>query len=86
VKVRLPSPLHSYSEGQVEVEGSGSTLAQVLNSLEQQFPGIRFRMVDETGCLRRHMRIFVDEVCTEDLATKVAATTLIHIVAALSGG
>ncbi|MDF1839179.1 MAG: MoaD/ThiS family protein [Planctomycetota bacterium] len=86
MRVYLPSPLQSYSGGQVEVEGSGDTLAQVLDSLETQFPGIRFRMIDEVGRLRRHMRIFVDEVCTEDLDTKVAATTLIHIVAALSGG
>ena len=86
MRVLLPSPLHSYSNGQVEVEGTGDTLAQVLDSLEKQFPGIRFRMIDEMGQLRRHMRIFVDEVCTEDLDTKVAATTLIHIVAALSGG
>ncbi len=86
MRVYLPSPLHSYSDGQSEVEGTGATLAQVLDSLEQQFPGIRFRMIDEMGKLRRHMRIFVDEVCTEDLGTKVAATTSIHIVAALSGG
>ena len=86
MRVLVPSPLHSYTNGQSEVEGAGHTLAQVMDSLERQFPGIRFRMVDETGNLRRHMRIYVNEVCTEDLTTKVTATTLIHIVAALSGG
>ena len=86
MRVLVPSPLHSYTKGQSEVEGAGRTLEQVLESLEKQFPGIRFRMVDEAGSLRRHMRIYVNEVCTEDLGTKVTATTLIHIVAALSGG
>ncbi len=86
MRVLLPSPLHSYSGGQAEVEASGKTVAQVMGSLEQQFPGIRFRMVDEVGRLRPHMRIFVNEVCTQDLTMKVTATTSIHIVAALSGG
>ncbi|MCP5023265.1 MAG: MoaD/ThiS family protein [bacterium] len=86
MRVLLPSPLHSYSGGQAEVEADGKTVAQVLASLERQFPGIHFRMVDEVGRLRPHMRIFVNEVCTQDLTTKVTATTSIHIVAALSGG
>lgn len=86
MKVLLPSPLFSYSGGQSEVEADGETVAQVLGSLEEQFPGIRFRMVDEVGNLRPHMRIFVDGVCTQDLTTKVTATTSVHIVAALSGG
>ncbi|MCA9002370.1 MAG: MoaD/ThiS family protein [Planctomycetes bacterium] len=86
MKVAIPSPLYSYTGGRSEVEGKGRTLSAVLDSLESQFPGIRFRMIDEIGRLRPHMRIFVDEVCTQDLDTKVTATTRIHIVAALSGG
>ncbi len=86
MKVILPSPLHSYSGGRSEVEAQGESVAQVLDDLEKQFPGIRFRMVDEVGCLRPHMRIFVDEICTQDLTTKITATTSLHIVAALSGG
>ncbi len=43
-------------------------------------------MVDEVGRLRPHMRIFTDEVCTQNLTTKVTATMSTHIVAAFSGG
>ena len=86
MKVLLPSPLHSYTGGQAQVEAEGETVDSILQDLDRQFPGMRFRMVDEIGRLRPHMRIFIDEVCTQDLATKVTATTSFHIVAALSGG
>ena len=46
MKVLIPTPLHSYT-GQREVEATGSTLAAVLADLDRQYPGMRFRMLDE---------------------------------------
>ena len=46
MRVLIPSALQSYS-GQQWVEASGATLAAALDDLERQFPGIRFRMIDE---------------------------------------
>jgi len=57
-----------------------------LADLENRFPGIRFRMIDEQDRVRRHMRIFVNRVPIEDLATPVAPDDEIHIFQALSGG
>ena len=91
MKVHLPSPLHSYSGGRSEVDAEGKTLRSAIESLEQQFPGIAFRIVDEAGQLRRHIRIFVDGQALDvsagnDLDFRLKAHSEIHIVAALSGG
>jgi molybdopterin converting factor small subunit len=70
VKVRLPSPLDAYTGGLREVE----------------FPGVRFRIVDENGRVRPHINVFVNEDLVTDLGRKVAPADEVMIVAALSGG
>jgi molybdopterin converting factor small subunit len=86
MKVRVPSPLRSYTGQRHEVEAEGASLAGLLADLERQFPGIRFRMVDEQGELRPHMRIFVNRRETRALATALEGGEEIHIFQALSGG
>jgi sulfur-carrier protein len=86
VRVSIPTPLRSYTAQRGEVEASGASLAALLADLERQFPGIRFRMIDEQDRLRPHMRIFVNRVETRDLATPVASADEVHIFQALSGG
>ncbi len=49
MKVVLPSPLESYTRGRRKVQARGATLDGLLADLDRQFPGIRFRMVDEQG-------------------------------------
>lgn len=83
--VTIPSPLLSYT-GRREVSAQGATVAAVLGDLERQFPGIRFRMVDEQDRLRPHMRIFVGQDELRDLDAPLAATATLHIIQALSGG
>jgi molybdopterin converting factor small subunit len=85
VKVRIPSPLHSYTES-TEVAASGATLDEVLRDLDHQFPGLRFRVVDELDRLRPHMRLFVNQQQVRDLAHPLAPTDSVQIVQALSGG
>lgn len=85
MRVLIPSALQSYS-GQQWVEASGSTLAAVLDDLERQFPGIRFRMIDEHGRIRRHIRFFVAGKAVNDLAAPLPADSELCIVQALSGG
>jgi molybdopterin converting factor small subunit len=86
VKVRIPTPLRSYTEQQSVVEATGATLADVLAELDRQFPGIRFRMVDEHGRLRQHMRIFKNDENERDLTTAVTDGDEVTIMQALSGG
>jgi sulfur-carrier protein len=85
VKVLIPSSLRSYTE-QSEAEASGATLAHVLADLERQYPGIRFRMIDEQDQIRRHIRLFVNGDQVRELAQPLHATDELVIVQALSGG
>ena len=86
MKVTIPSPLRSYTGQRPEVEATGASVAELLADLEQQFPGIRFRMIDEQDQLRPHMRIFVNRRETRRLDTALAGGEEIHIFQALSGG
>jgi molybdopterin synthase sulfur carrier subunit len=86
VKVAIPSPLRSYTGQRQEVEAAGASLTELLADLERQFPGIRFRMIDEQDQLRPHMRIFVNRRETRRLDTTLAGGEEIHIFQALSGG
>ena len=85
MRVTIPSPLLSYT-GRREVQAEGSTLSAVLVDLDRQYPGIRFRMVDEQDRIRTHMRVFLDADELRELESPLPATATLHIVQALSGG
>jgi len=85
MNVLIPSPLRSYT-GQSWVEASGATLADVLTDLDRQYPGIRFRMINEQDQMRRHVRFFVNGTAVFDLALPLAPGDELCIVQALSGG
>ena len=86
MKVLIPSPLRSYTQGRSEVEASGATLAELLRNLDTDYPGIRFRMIDEQDQVRRHMRIFINGEPVKNLAHAIGASDEVSIVQALSGG
>lgn len=85
MKVLIPSALRSYTQ-RGEAEASGTTLAELLVDLERQYPGIRFRMIDEQDRVRRHIRIFVNGHQARDLAQPLSPSDEVIIVQALSGG
>jgi molybdopterin converting factor small subunit len=86
MKVIIPSPLLSYTHQQNEVEARGATISELLEDLNRQFPGIRFRMIDEQDAVRPHMKIFVNGEQVRGLETSLAASDEVHILQALSGG
>jgi molybdopterin converting factor small subunit len=86
VKVCIPTPLRSYTKQEKWVKGTGATVAEVLADLDTQFPGIRFRVVDEQGRLRQHMKVFVNQDLVRDLATPITEADEVTIMQALSGG
>ena len=86
VRVIVPSQLHGYTGGRAEVEAEGATLGALLWDLDRQFPGLRFRVIDEQDRLRRHMLLFLGEERQEDLATPIPAGAAVFLVGALSGG
>jgi molybdopterin converting factor small subunit len=86
MRVLLPSPLVSYTGGRREVEAQGATLAELLADLERRHPGIRFRMVDEQGAVRPHIKIFVNREQAASLSSALGPADEVLVVAALSGG
>ena len=86
MRVRIPTPLRSYTGERSAVEAEGATVAELLADLDRQFPGIRFRVVDEQDRLRPHMKVFVDQDSVRDLATPVTDAGEVTLMQALSGG
>ena len=86
LKVNLPTPLVEYTQGIRDVEAAGDTLANLLLDLDRRYPGIRFRMIDEQGQVRAHIKLFVNAELQRSLATTLQPNDDILIVAALSGG
>ncbi len=85
MRVRIPSPLHSYT-GAAIVDAEGATLDALRRDIDRRHPGLRYRMVDEQDRIRRHMRVFVNGVQVFDLEMAVRSSDEITIVQALSGG
>jgi sulfur-carrier protein len=85
MKVLIPTPLRSYTRAR-EVEATGRTMAEVLADLDRQFPGFRFRVIDEQDRVRAHMRFFVNGEQVFDLARVLRPEDDLQIVQALSGG
>src|SRR5207248_9173598 len=61
VTVRIPNPLRQVTKGNAEVSAKGATVDDLVADLERQFPGLKERLVDESGELRRFINIYVNE-------------------------
>ena len=89
VTVRIPTILRTYTAGVGEVTADGSTLAEVLESFEGNHPGIRARILDDSGALRRFVNVYVgdDDVrFLGGLDAEVAEDSKISIIPAVAGG
>jgi molybdopterin converting factor small subunit len=89
VSVRIPTILRTYTQDQSQVAADGATLAAVIDSLESSFPGIKSRVVDEQGALRRFVNIYVAEQdvrFASGLDTPTPEGTQISIIPAVAGG
>jgi sulfur-carrier protein len=85
MKVLIPGPLLSYTKRR-EVDATGASFADLLADLDRQYPGLRFRVIDEQDRMRAHMRFFVNGEQVFDLPHKLRPTDSVQIVQALSGG
>lgn len=86
MKVRIPTPLLSYTGQQRVVEAQGGSLAELLRDLDRRYPGMRFRMIDEQDSIRPHMRIFVNQKQVSTLDVPLRDLDEVQILQALSGG
>jgi sulfur-carrier protein len=87
--VRIPTPLRKLTAGQEEVQVSGATVGQLLVNLEAAHPGLRERICDEAGAVRRFINIFVaaeDIRFLQNLDTPVKDSDEVSIVPAIAGG
>jgi molybdopterin synthase sulfur carrier subunit len=85
LKVLIPGPLLSYTEVR-EVEATGETLAELFADLDRRYPGLRFRLVDEQGNIRPHMRCFINGEQVVDMTRALQPNEAVQLVQALSGG
>ncbi|MDE2293668.1 MAG: MoaD/ThiS family protein [Elusimicrobia bacterium] len=85
MRVIIPSALRSYTGGRASVEAEGATVDEVLRSLDGRYPGFRFRVVDEQGALRPHLRVSVNEELAA-LGTRLKAGDELALIMAFSGG
>jgi molybdopterin synthase sulfur carrier subunit len=87
--VRIPTILRNYTAGVAEVSADGGTLAELLNSLESQHQGIRARILDDTGQLRRFVNVYVgdeDVRFSGGLEAPVPDGAKVSIIPAVAGG
>jgi len=89
VSVRIPTILRTYTGGESEVAASGTTLGEVLDDLDGNYAGIKGRILDEAGELRRFVNVYVgnDDVrFLDNLATPTPEGTQISVIPAVAGG
>ncbi|HET7430825.1 MAG TPA: MoaD/ThiS family protein [Nocardioides sp.] len=89
VSVRIPTILRTYTGGESEVSASGATVGQVLDDLDSNYAGIKGRIVDEAGDLRRFVNVYVgnDDVrFLDNLETATPEGTQISVIPAVAGG
>jgi MoaD family protein len=87
--VRIPTPLRKLTNGSEEVAAAGSNVGEVIINLEKQFPGIKERICDDQGKVRRFVNIFANDEdirFLQNLETPVKDADEISIVPAIAGG
>jgi molybdopterin synthase sulfur carrier subunit len=85
MKVLIPTPLLSYTRER-EVAADGANFAELMADLDRQYPGLKFRVIDEQDRVRPHMRFFVNGEQVLDLSRPLQPTDTVQLVQALSGG
>ena len=89
VSVRIPTILRTYTGGESEVTAEGGKLSEVLEDLDAKYQGIKGRILDDTGELRRFVNVYVgnDDVrFLENLDTATPDGTQISVIPAVAGG
>ena len=89
VRVRVPTPLRKFTQGADEVNAQGSNLRSIVEDLEKNYPGIKERICDETGKVRRFVNVYVngDDIrFLQNLETALKEGDSISIVPAIAGG
>jgi molybdopterin synthase sulfur carrier subunit len=87
--LRVPNIISYYTEKQTQFEVSGSTALEAVQSAVEKFPALKFHVFDNSGNLRRHIYLFVNDVSVKELngnETAVGEQDTVRILAAAAGG
>ena len=87
--VRIPTPLRKLTNGLEEVAASGATIGEIITDLEKHYPGLKERICDDKGQLRRFVNVFANDEdirFLQNLDTPVKDKDEISIVPAIAGG
>ena len=88
-RIRIPSPLQKLTKDKGEVTVQGATVKELIENLERQFPGMKERICDEAGAIRRFVNIYVNEEDVRFLqrdATPLKDGDEVSIIPAIAGG
>ena len=89
IQVLIPTPLRRYTEGQAKVAASGGTLADLLSDLDERYPGLKERICEDDGQIRRFVNVFVNGDNVRDgqgAATALKPGDEVGIIPAMAGG
>lgn len=89
VKVRIPTPLRKLTQEQEVIEVQAGSVGSAITELQDRFPGIRERLVDESGAVRRFVNVYVNEEDIRFLQNQLTAVKdgdEISIIPAIAGG
>jgi molybdopterin synthase sulfur carrier subunit len=89
IKVRIPTPLRKLTGGKADLQIDGSTVGQVIDNMETQFPGFKENLCDSDGNLKRFVNIYVGDdniVDLDKMNTALPDGTEISLVPAIAGG
>ena len=89
IPVRIPTPLRKLTNNQEVVEANGSTVSDIIESLETSYPGLKERICDEKDNIRRFVNVFVNDEDVrflQDAETPVRVGDEVSIVPAIAGG
>lgn len=88
-KVRIPTPLRKLTNNEELVEVNAATIGDVITELQTRYPGIKDRLIDETGSIRRFVNVYVNEEdirFLENQKTVLKDGDEISIIPAIAGG
>lgn len=89
VAVKIPTQLRTLTDGSDEVAADGGTVAEIIESLESRHPGMRARLLDDSGALRRFVNVYVEDEDVrflDGIGTAVPDGAKISIIPAVAGG
>lgn len=89
VKVRIPTPLRKITQGKDEVDAEGANVKEVLADLEKNYPGLKERICEDDGSLRRFVNLYLNDEdirFKDNMETALADGDELSIIPAIAGG